>query len=861
MNANVQAGATVYLRGGITSSQISPAADGSLGSPIVIEAYESERFTISNRTASAINLTSRDYITLRKIWTRDVRQSVVINAGTNNRFENCDFQDHKNDSGWVVAVSIQNDSQFNTFTNCIIGECGYEYDGQDIGSCVNLGLNGSETDETRFNYFVDCTLFRGGHDVLSDYSSFNHFDRCFFYNDEWYGSQPYGNRCFITEDDVASSFLNHGNTTFRDCLFHRSGDPPDGDGVGIMSLRTQRNRVIRCVFVDGANSGLGFDSAYGSTNRIANSVFVRNGVNTPNTDSGQRGGITVDFVGGTPQGNKIFNCIFESNFSDLGQEGTPIAQIWANNWLEAAGNPNFIDWSTGDLDPDNKNAHDFRLASGSGCINNGGWLTTVTSTGSGTVLFVADSIWFTDGNGIAPGDVIQLQGSATKLTVTDVNYSTHTLTISPSTSWSSGTGIAFAYSGSAPDQGAFESAMDAIAPKLVSAIIPNHGTNLVLQFDEAVLRTIDNLAVNLSGGPSTATFANGSGTTVMRWNLSRKPDSNETGTFTVSTGLTDASANPYTASSVAISNQSTNNPSGQVATPVIALSAGPYWGPQLVSIACTTPGSSIYYTLDGSDPDETDLLYTAPVSIVSSRTLKAIGVHAVHSDSAIASAAYEIDSWTAGATWKGVAFANQTTNFYFSVEVTPSGTNLDLVIGLSESKATDYPQLAVPVRFHQTGVLQAMDGTAYTAENVFNYTTNSQSLTGHVNFAAREFSLTADGITIAANYGFRSTAAMPSSLGWINFRDSSGGASETENLKIWQEQTAPPKLNLTITSAGDVRVEFETVPGRRYQIERTTNLRTWDAVWGPLIATNSSQVWIDSNPPTGAAYYRARILP
>jgi hypothetical protein len=148
---------------------------------------------------------------------------------------------------------------------------------------VNIGTQFSETDASQFNYFTNCTLYRGGHDVVSDYAALNFFDGCFFYNDEWYGSQPFGDRAFISEDDSGASASTHGNTTFR------SGDPPDGDGVAIMSLRTKRNRVIRCVFVDGSNVGVNVTGVDATHNRIAHCVFVRKGVNTPQTGLGSKG--------------------------------------------------------------------------------------------------------------------------------------------------------------------------------------------------------------------------------------------------------------------------------------------------------------------------------------------------------------------------------------------------------------------------------------------------------------------------------------------------------------------------------------------------------------------------------------------
>ena len=82
---------------------------------------------------------------------------------------------------------------------------------------------------------------------------------------------------------------------------------------------------------------------------------------------------------------------------------------------------------------------------------------------------------------------------------------------------------------------------------------------------------------------------------------------------------------------------------GRVATPVMTPGAGTYATAQNVTIATTTPGASIRYTTDGSTPTPTDgTLYTAPVSVSSSLTLRAIAYLLDWTDSAIAASAYVI---------------------------------------------------------------------------------------------------------------------------------------------------------------------------------------------------------------------------
>ncbi len=56
---------------------------------------------------------------------------------------------------------------------------------------------------------------------------------------------------------------------------------------------------------------------------------------------------------------------------------------------------------------------------------------------------------------------------------------------------------------------------------------------------------------------------------------------------------------------------------------IISPNGGTFHNPQKVSLSCPTPAAQIYYTLDGSDPDQDSNLYTQAIQICSSATLKA----------------------------------------------------------------------------------------------------------------------------------------------------------------------------------------------------------------------------------------------
>lgn len=75
--------------------------------------------------------------------------------------------------------------------------------------------------------------------------------------------------------------------------------------------------------------------------------------------------------------------------------------------------------------------------------------------------------------------------------------------------------------------------------------------------------------------------------------------------------------------------------------PVFSIAGGTYVGAQAVSISCGTPGAVIYYTTDGTTPTESSQKYSAPLTVTSSETIKAIAV-AESLSSSVSSADYTI---------------------------------------------------------------------------------------------------------------------------------------------------------------------------------------------------------------------------
>lgn len=128
----------------------------------------------------------------------------------------------------------------------------------------------------------------------------------------------------------------------------------------------------------------------------------------------------------------------------------------------------------------------------------------------------------------------------------------------------------------------------------------------------------------------------------------------------------------------------------KVATPVISPQTGSYDADQDFSIICGTQSAAIYYTTDGTTPDDTKTQYVAPFKLaVGSKTVKAIAVKSGMTNSDISSSAFTITDL-----FDGIAIyferPDTWTNAFIWYDKDSNGTWETTTLGVAPGDMTNY---------------------------------------------------------------------------------------------------------------------------------------------------------------------------
>ena len=187
------------------------------------------------------------------------------------------------------------------------------------------------------------------------------------------------------------------------------------------------------------------------------------------------------------------------------------------------------------------------------------------------------------------------------------------------------------------------------------------------------------------------------------------------GTVTVNTTTTIkaiATATNYTNSAIASGTFTINLPAA--ATPTFSPAAGTFSTTQTVSLADSTSGATIYYTLDGSTPTTSSAKYTAPISVATTTTIKAVATATNFTTSAVASGTFTINIPPAATPTFSPAAGTFTSDQTITISDTTPGATIYYTTDGS-TPATTSTKYTAPIAVDATTTIKAI--AAATGDN------------------------------------------------------------------------------------------------------------------------------------------------
>lgn len=506
-------GDIVYLRGGLYSgntngidlNSVVGAVSGTAGNPITIAAYPGETVVVANTTSPYRGVIAKGlgHFVFDGITYSNCYQSVMMENCTNFVFKNCSF-------GWMPTadqgysgVMLWGSSQRNTFSNCTF----YGWGTVD-GSCNDIGVSISIGDETAdspmyYNLVVSNRFLFGGHDHFQLNAAYNVIRGNLFVNPPWI---PTNSTCFLlntSEPDETNMYGAYGNrhtkpgdagdyqvdmrNVWEGNTFLYTGPPPDDAGAFGIEMGTRqgiyRFNTISFSLAAGIFFNTSGTTSRSTSNAVYGNVLYGNGLSHRYGGEGMKDysyGLSMSTFEGRRTNNFVVNNIIWRNLPGNIDPNILIYQEFRNNFTNDSSDPLFVSTNGIGYAYDAGNLPDFRLQSGSPCIDAGVFLATITSaSGTGTSFTVDNSLYFSDGNQIVTGDTIQLEGQTATAVVTSNDFENGILTFDPALTWVVGQGVSLSYSGTAPDIGAFEFSDPAPNNNSASATTVNVGTIII----------------------------------------------------------------------------------------------------------------------------------------------------------------------------------------------------------------------------------------------------------------------------------------------------------------------------------------------------------------------------------------------
>jgi hypothetical protein len=172
------------------------------------------------------------------------------------------------------------------------------------------------------------------------------------------------------------------------------------------------------------------------------------------------------------------------------------------------------------------------------------------------------------------------------------------------------------------------------------------------------------------------------------------------------------------------------------ATPVFTPPEGTYNSVQTVGITDSASGAAIYYTTDGTTPTTLSALYSSPISVNQSETVKAIALASGFANSAVASATYTLNLPVAATPAFSLAAGTYSTAQTVTISDTTAGAAIYYTIDGTTPTASS-TQYSAPISVSTTQTINAIAvASGYTnsavASSLYTISIGTSTLSGTV---------------------------------------------------------------------------------------------------------------------------------
>jgi putative IMPACT (imprinted ancient) family translation regulator len=460
-NSTLTAGDTVYIKVGTYTDRIYPNNSGTSGNPITYKRYQNDSVTID--ASETARLIGRSYVIIDGFTLDAENGGCWVNlrgTSTYNTIQNCTMVHDGTATEWA-GVYLQDGASYNRILNNSLSS-------DSIGDLIYI------KDDSNYNLIQGNTLTGGAHnsiDIQSAYGLVHHnVVRNNVIKNRWHtGLNVYSD----TEYTIIEGNLIYGcGEDHEDNTYGSEGDRSLAREFHPGLQHGAKYSIVRNNTFVNNGTGIGLsrvgDGTADQYGRIYNNSFHQNYFAVYSNSATCVRGVTLKN-----------NSLVKSRLKELRIAGTTASIFYVNNNIfdapidkgadtfvsvfEAEANAPTVWFDNLALDPKyvRPSGNDLRLRANSPLIDAGAFLTKASGSGTNsTSLVVDDARYFTDGYGIITGDTIQLENQTQTATISAINYSTNTLTLSTALTWSDDQGVALAYSDDSPDVGADEVDID-----------------------------------------------------------------------------------------------------------------------------------------------------------------------------------------------------------------------------------------------------------------------------------------------------------------------------------------------------------------------------------------------------------------